>query len=239
MRYLTDRIQHTYAMIPKCNYLLDIGGGDGFAAKYYFKKAKSVYVIDKDKKAIQRGKKQNTKIVFRCALAEKMPFKNKFFDVVVITDAFEHVNDEKKTIEEIYRVLKKRGTMVMSVPHKGLFSFIDPFNFKFMFPWLYKLIKGKKEYEKVIKIEPNWHRHYSLKDLKRLFKDRFKIKKVHRGGLLLWPLLWLLNDLILVPIWHYNPPKIVSKIYNLLSKLDYNINYGPLAYHIIIKAEKI
>ena len=41
---------------------------------------------------------------FKLAYGEKLPFRDNFFDYIVSTDTFEHVQDINKTINECYRV---------------------------------------------------------------------------------------------------------------------------------------
>lgn len=47
---------------------------------------------------------------------KKIPFENERFDVVFSTEVFEHVEDLDNTINEIRRVLKNEGTLLISVP---------------------------------------------------------------------------------------------------------------------------
>lgn len=62
------------------------------------------------------------KIADACAL----PYEEGFFDIVVSFDVFEHIEDDKKAVSEVYRVLKKGGALVYSVPAgPGLFSSHD------------------------------------------------------------------------------------------------------------------
>lgn len=47
----------------------------------------------------------------------KLPFKNKVFDVVIMTEVLEHLTDYKKCFKEIKRVLKRDGIFIGSVPN--------------------------------------------------------------------------------------------------------------------------
>jgi SAM-dependent methyltransferase len=45
-----------------------------------------------------------------------LTFSNEVFDLVLSFDVFEHIPDYQKSFKEIYRVLKKNGTLIFSVP---------------------------------------------------------------------------------------------------------------------------
>ena len=47
---------------------------------------------------------------------QNMPFKDNSFDFVITTEVFEHIPDPYKAFAEIYRVLKKGGTHIFTVP---------------------------------------------------------------------------------------------------------------------------
>ena len=53
--------------------------------------------------------------IINCSV-ENMPFDDNKFDVVLYLDVIEHVNDDKKSISEAYRVLKPGGTLIISTP---------------------------------------------------------------------------------------------------------------------------
>lgn len=46
----------------------------------------------------------------------KLPFKENSYDLVLCNHVLEHVQDDKKAISELYRVLKKGGTLIAQVP---------------------------------------------------------------------------------------------------------------------------
>lgn len=45
-----------------------------------------------------------------------LPLKNNSFDTIIATELLEHCYDPKKVVNEFYRVLKKNGKVVASVP---------------------------------------------------------------------------------------------------------------------------
>jgi len=50
------------------------------------------------------------------AKLENLPYKDEVFDIVVSTDVLEHVIDLNKVVDELMRVLKKNGTLILRVP---------------------------------------------------------------------------------------------------------------------------
>jgi 2-polyprenyl-6-hydroxyphenyl methylase/3-demethylubiquinone-9 3-methyltransferase len=61
------------------------------------------------KAAQEHAKKSNLQIDYQCGVAENLPYEENTFDAVVCFDVLEHVEDWKKVIGEIYRVLNKNG----------------------------------------------------------------------------------------------------------------------------------
>jgi len=229
-----DRIRKLIGWTPRCKRLLDLGCDRGDVTARFKTKAKEVYGVDNNAEAIAFAKKTHKGVNFVLAKGERLPFKNDFFDVVVMGDVLEHVENERKALDEAYRVLRTGGTLVLSVPHKGLFGFIDSFNMKFYFPRLYKLWKGRNYNPDAYRIQP-WHRHYSIEDLQKLFGKRFIIERAHRGGLILTPLIWITEDAmkdrrIKIPA--------VNKTLNLLRHAEYQLPFGPIGYHVILRAKK-
>ena len=234
---LTDRLRFAFEWLPACNSLLDVGGDCGNVSNEYLKKSKKVFMTDFNEEHLKIGKNKFNKVNFVRSVAEKLPFKSESFDAITMTDTLEHVRNERESLDEIHRVLQKDRVLIISVPHRGILGWIDPFNFKFVFPQAYKWLKGKEFAEKQLK-EESWHRHYSLNKLKKLLENKFIIEKVHRGGML-FPFLWGFQDLFVVhvlknkkPIWLEN---LMSRIYDI----DYSVNWYHLGYHIIIKTKKI
>jgi SAM-dependent methyltransferase len=45
-----------------------------------------------------------------------LPFKENSFDFILCNHVLEHINDDRKAIKELYRVLNKNGTAILQVP---------------------------------------------------------------------------------------------------------------------------
>jgi len=49
--------------------------------------------------------------------APKLPFKDSSFDVILLIEVIEHVDNPSRLLDEIHRILKKNGTLIMSTPN--------------------------------------------------------------------------------------------------------------------------
>ena len=104
--------------------ILNIGAGTGDDLDILNKFGEN-HLVDIEKEAlplIKKGICASKTVADACAL----PFENSSFDVVVSFDVFEHIPNDNKALQEIYRVLKKDGKLVFSVPaFQTLFSSHD------------------------------------------------------------------------------------------------------------------
>ncbi|MEK7227749.1 MAG: class I SAM-dependent methyltransferase, partial [Patescibacteria group bacterium] len=54
---------------------------------------------------------------------ERLPFAEKIFDSLIMLDVLEHIDDDRATLNECFRVLKPSGTIFITVPaHQWLWS---------------------------------------------------------------------------------------------------------------------
>jgi len=102
--------------INKDSKVLDVGCGVGMTPIYLAKKfGCQVVGVDISPKMIEQSKKKavdagvDDKVSFRVANAEKLPFKNGEFDVVICESVLIFVKNRKKAIKEFLRVTKKGG----------------------------------------------------------------------------------------------------------------------------------
>ncbi|MCI5158588.1 MAG: SAM-dependent methyltransferase [Candidatus Electrothrix sp. AUS1_2] len=128
----------------------------------------------------------------------KIPYGDNYFDTVSILDVIEHVYEQQSVIEELHRVLKPNGLMVITVPKKHIFSFLDLGNWKFIFPKLHKIVyslsHSSEEYEYRyvtcpngligdIDIRKRWHQHFNEKELSSLLeKSGFHVIEFDGAG---------------------------------------------------------
>lgn len=100
--------------ILKGKKVLDIGSGAGT----FLRVLKKLYgedfeMVGTDITPIAKKYHQDKKIRFVKADAQKLPFNSKTFDYVFSIDVLEHIVDPQQAIEEMYRVTKKDGLMLV------------------------------------------------------------------------------------------------------------------------------
>ena len=87
---------------------LDVGGGDGSRYRDYFKTF--------DFTSLDIDPETNPNVV---ASADKMPFKDCEFDTLLSSQVLEHVLSPQDCMNEMYRVLKPGGYLVLTVPQQN------------------------------------------------------------------------------------------------------------------------
>ncbi len=102
--------------------ILEVGSSSGVHSSYLAKKRAKVFGFDLKKKLVYYSKKvvhrskNGLTPSFLVANAEDIPFKDGTFDKVISVDVLEHVENDRKALEEIGRVLKPHGYIVIHVP---------------------------------------------------------------------------------------------------------------------------
>lgn len=105
------RVISRHIKVKVSDKLLDIGCGTGISTNFF--KCKSIG-IDSSKKLIKFGKGN---LIY--GVAEKLPFKERFFDIVLCITAIHNFENPEKAIEEILRVKKDKATVVITLLKKS------------------------------------------------------------------------------------------------------------------------
>lgn len=106
----------------KFNNCLDVGCASGHMISkisYFYPKAKYTGVDIHDK-AIKYAKKKYPRIEFKIASADKLPFKDNTFELILFYETIEHVENPNKCLKEIKRVIKKNGTLILTMDSGSL-----------------------------------------------------------------------------------------------------------------------
>lgn len=112
-------------LVPKESNLevLDFGCGKGIFISDLLSVNPSLKVtgVDISKTAISYAKKKLPEIkLFVIAEGKKLPFKDNSFDFIIALDVLLHVYDTELIFSELYRLLKPKGRLLITVPYYGL-----------------------------------------------------------------------------------------------------------------------
>jgi 2-polyprenyl-3-methyl-5-hydroxy-6-metoxy-1,4-benzoquinol methylase len=122
-------IEHLHRYAITNNYIkdkvvLDIASGEGYGTSLMSKIASFVYGVDIDEESISQAKLKYKKenVEFLRGSTSAIPLKDNSVDVVVSFETIEHHDEHENMMQEIKRVLKPRGTLIISTPDKLHYS---------------------------------------------------------------------------------------------------------------------
>lgn len=118
---------------------LDVGSGTG----YLMRKAKTelnvdVYGVDPVPYAYGVDEEGLRELEIRKGIAEDIPYESSSFDTVYSSHVLEHVEDKDKALEEIIRVLKDDGVIIVGMPTSTMIIIKIFYEYTILIP--YKLI---------------------------------------------------------------------------------------------------
>ncbi|MFH0924772.1 MAG: class I SAM-dependent methyltransferase [bacterium] len=100
--------------------LLDIGCFDGTLASQFIDQ-RSVFGVEGYVEPCKRAQGKKVKAIL-ADLDKGLPFHSNFFDCVIAAEIIEHLYDTDFFLQEIKRVLKNKGILVMSLPNIACLS---------------------------------------------------------------------------------------------------------------------
>jgi len=217
---------------PKGNFL-DIGTNIGFFLRHTRGRNWNVTGIDPSPSLSEMARKYFGLNVKTCYLNEA-GFGDEYFDVVTMTDVFEHIQEPKKLLADIKKVIKKDGILFIKVPN-GKYNMLKL--------WLAKAAGKVKDYDIFDSYEHVTH--FAHKTLKKMLEEcGFKITKSYIG------------KPIQLPAWHkyvghyyqYSSPWFLDwknytmrSLFYWISKLERILRFGNIGYfapNIIMIAER-
>lgn len=102
--------------------ILDFGSGEGGTSNV-LAKDNLVTSFDINRIRLQRQTNSISNYNLLCGSSSHLPFKNNSFDLIILQDVLEHLNDNEKLINNIYNLLNVNGMIYLSTPNK--FSIIN------------------------------------------------------------------------------------------------------------------
>ena len=97
--------------------LLDIGCGEGRGVGLLQELVNNYNGIDKIAEVVDKLSVQYPQASFEQSIIPPLAFNDKKFDSVISFQVIEHINDDKRFIEEISRVLKPGGVALLTTPN--------------------------------------------------------------------------------------------------------------------------
>ena len=130
------------------------------------------------------------------AIGERLNADAETYDSASLLDVLEHVADQGFVLRELHRVLKPGGELVVTVPGRHVFSFLDTGNLKFRFAPVHRFVvqrrMGASAYSARyiessdgligdIDSRKKWHQHFSYVELSSLLRAH-GFQSVDRDG---------------------------------------------------------
>ncbi len=106
--------------------VLDIGVGSGSLERMAQQKGVDIHALDPSERAVERlrgdlglGGKA------RCGYSQAIPFNDGQFDIVVMSEVLEHLDDEvlAASLDEVVRVLRPGGVLLATTPYREELEF--------------------------------------------------------------------------------------------------------------------
>ena len=124
-------LKHTLLKLPAGSKILDAGAGEGRNKKFcshldYSSLDSGEYDGVGNKQGLHKGSRDYSKVDI-IADIEDIPIKDATFDAVLCVEVLEHVKNPNVALKEIYRVLKKGGTLILTAPFNSLTHYAPHF----------------------------------------------------------------------------------------------------------------
>jgi len=152
--------------------VLDIGCSTGYIAKELRKKNCSIVGIEIDETSAEVARKYcDEVIVADVEEIKELHFQEKFFDVMIFSDALEHLKRPDSVLITFKKYLNPEGFAIASIPNIARLEF------------RIKLLLGKFNYEESGILSRGHLRFFTLKTAKELFESSgYKIAKIDYTG---------------------------------------------------------
>ena len=119
---MAERLPQLVALfhLQKGAKILDVGAGTGGIVPYLLEAIGpegSIWAVDFAEEMVKIGRKKfekESRVIFEVASVEDLPYKDRFFDQIVCFGAFPHFEDKGKALQEMNRVLKSQGTLIIA-----------------------------------------------------------------------------------------------------------------------------
>ena len=95
-------------------HMLEVGCGTGHWTRFFAEQGFQILATDSSKSMLRVAEeKKPANTTFHRADADNLPFENKSFDVISAVTVLEFVDDKQQVFDEMYRVLKPGGWLLL------------------------------------------------------------------------------------------------------------------------------
>jgi ubiquinone/menaquinone biosynthesis C-methylase UbiE len=108
--------------VPAAGYVLDVGCGDGVYLKDL--KAEEKVGIDISFTRLRRANKASADASLILCSADNLPFSDQVFSTVICSQVLEHMRRLENVIEEVERVTRHKGLIIVGYPHEFILRFL-------------------------------------------------------------------------------------------------------------------
>jgi SAM-dependent methyltransferase len=122
-------LEHLHRYLQACELVagkvaLDIASGEGYGSVILASKAKKVFGVDVSVEAVNHAQNRYKfdNLEFIAGDCSNIPLRDMSVDVVVSFETIEHHDQHEKMLQEIKRVLKPTGLLLISSPDKYYYS---------------------------------------------------------------------------------------------------------------------
>ncbi len=99
--------------------VLDLGCGDGNHLQYLQNYALALFGSDYNLVRLVRSRARHKNVTLFLADVLDYPAQDGFFEIIFFNHVLEHIHDEKRALETIFRILKPNGLLVLGIPNEG------------------------------------------------------------------------------------------------------------------------
>ncbi len=224
---------------PSALRILDVGCafGYGSAAIVAHGPAGRVIVgVERDPEHLEMARQRFPWVTIVDADAGDLPIADGAADAITMLDVIEHISNADRVLAEAHRVLAPDGVLVVSVPHRGLFHWLDALN---LYAALRRRWPSLPPLDAATESDGGPHRHYTVDQLKEELAPRFTVDKVARTGVGLQELVTIAMITIRVGLRAPRAADALLGLHLLGYILDDLLPTGPLAYHLAVRARAV
>jgi SAM-dependent methyltransferase len=124
-QHRNDCILSVIRKFPPKNYIIDVGGGNGFVSQHLQNSGFKVILLESGPEGIKNAKKRNINTIFHTTF-EDAKFPENSTDSLGMFDVLEHVEKDFEFLTIACKCMQETGRLYLTVPaHKILWSWTD------------------------------------------------------------------------------------------------------------------